>query len=287
MVDRSSEADEPELSTNPDERARVEAENSLRQFDAAMVELRKWLRTPGRRLRPSDISALQRVLMERLSEYAGVYRPAKIKIGGSRHTPPPAEEVQGLVEDLCEYVNEHWNGKTPVHLAAYVLWRVNWIHPFTDGNGRTARVVSYLVLSAKSGQELPGDLTIPEQISRNKQPYYAALEAADRELRKGKIDVSALEELLNAHLANQLYDFYQAISGDRREFGELPAEELVRILEQARNEGAEDRAAVYSRPAVSTPRVIWKWAEENRALVGLLTAVALFLLGWLIKALIG
>jgi len=80
MVDRSSEADEPELITNPDERARVEAENSLRQFDAAMVELRKWLRTPGRRLRPSDISALQRVLMERLSEYAGSIAQRKSRL---------------------------------------------------------------------------------------------------------------------------------------------------------------------------------------------------------------
>ena len=77
MPDRSSEADEPELIEDERERARVEAENSLRQFDVAITELRSWLRTPDRRLRPSDILSLHRVLMERLSEYAGVYRPAK------------------------------------------------------------------------------------------------------------------------------------------------------------------------------------------------------------------
>ncbi len=102
MVDRASEADEPDLISDPEERARVEAENSLRQFDAAVVLLKKWLQTPSRRLRPSDILSLHRVLMERLSEYAGIYRPAKIKIKGSRHRPPEADEVPGLMEDLCD-----------------------------------------------------------------------------------------------------------------------------------------------------------------------------------------
>ena len=77
MADRSSEADEPELIKDEQERARVEAENSLRQFDVAILELRNWLRTPGRRLRPSDITKLHRVLMERLSEYAGISSRSK------------------------------------------------------------------------------------------------------------------------------------------------------------------------------------------------------------------
>ena len=233
------------------------------------------------------LRAAPRVLMDRLSEYAGIYRPAKIKIRGSRHAPPPADEVQGLVEDLCEYVNQHWEDKTPVHLAAYVLWRINWIHPFSDGNGRTARIVSYLVLCANSGKELPGDLTIPEQISRNKQPYYAALEAADRELKKGKIDVSAIEELLNAHLANQLYDFYRTISGDRRELGELPVEELNQILEEARHEGAEDRQAVYARSPAPTRRGILKWIEEHQALTGAIATIAGGVIVWLLTKIAG
>ena len=30
--------------------------------------------------------------------------------------------------------NDNWDDSTPVHLASYVMWRLNWIHPFTDGN---------------------------------------------------------------------------------------------------------------------------------------------------------
>jgi hypothetical protein len=63
------------------------------------------------------------------------------------------------------------------------------------------------VLCAHSRNRLPGELTIPEQIACNKQPYYEALEAADRAYSKGTVDVTELEELLGGHLANQLYDF--------------------------------------------------------------------------------
>jgi len=45
---------------------------------------------------------------------------------------------------MCDHINENWAKLSPLHLAAYTLWRMNWIHPFVDGNGRTSRAVSYL-----------------------------------------------------------------------------------------------------------------------------------------------
>jgi Fic family protein len=282
MADRSSEADEPELITDPEERARVEAENSLAQFDAAMVELKKWLRTADRRLRPSEISTLHRVLMDRLSEYAGIYRPAKIKIKGSHHIPPPANEVAGLMEDLCDYLAKNWDSKTSTHLAAYVLWRINWIHPFSDGNGRTARVVSYLILCAHSGKELPGDLTIPEQIARNKKPYYKALEAADFELKKGQIELSELEKLLKSLLANQLYDFYQKASGDAASLDDVPKQELNEVLEEARREGIEDRKAVFAR-SESERWGLFSWFEKHPAITSVVGAILVVIVTWLLS----
>jgi hypothetical protein len=44
------------------------------------------------------------------------------------------------------------------------MWSMNWIHPFFGGNGRTARALSYLVLSVKLGFVRPGTKTIPELI---------------------------------------------------------------------------------------------------------------------------
>lgn len=203
--DRHSEALEAELISDPDEKARQEAKNGLRQFDSAVEQIEYWLHPERRfKLRPSAIMGLNRVALEGLTRYAGVYRPAGIAIGGSKHTPPEAYLVPQLVEDLCEYVNANWD-RAPIHLASYVMWRLNWIHPFVDGNGRTTRTVSFVVLCVRLGYRVPGSPTIPEQIARDKNPYYAALEAADEVLKnERKVDLRAMEALLERLLATQL-----------------------------------------------------------------------------------
>ncbi len=115
---------------------------------------------------------------------------------------------------MCGYVNDHWNNMSAVHLCAYVLWKLNWIHPFSDGNGRTARAIAYVVLSIKLDSLLPGAPTIPEQIAVDKAPYYTALEAADFVLKSGQIDVSKLENMLEGMLAKQLLNAAKEASGE-------------------------------------------------------------------------
>lgn len=220
--DRHSRAQSPELITDPDERAEREALNGLRQFDQTFELIDSWLRS-GRpfRLRVSVILQLHRVALDGISAFAGLPRPAGVEIAGSEHEPVGAHLVPELLEDLCDYVNDNWEAKSAVHLAAYVMWRLNWIHPFDDGNGRTARALSYLVLCVRTGAHLPGVNTIPEQISVNKEPYYKALEAAD-EVFKGdeKIDVSQLEEYMSGLLAKQLMGAYESATGTSADPGD-------------------------------------------------------------------
>ncbi len=148
-----------------------------------------------------------------ISAYAGNYRPGGVAIQGSKHEPVGAHLVPELVEEMCDYVNDHWIDSTPIHLAAYLMWRLNWIHPFADGNGRTSRIVSYVVLSIRAGAILPGTPTIPDQIVDNRAPYFEALDAADAAFREGTVNVSKMEALLAALLAKQLAGFYQAAGG--------------------------------------------------------------------------
>jgi len=213
-TDRHSKALEPELVEDPDEKAKVEAANGLRQYDQVYEMVREWT-SPERpfKLRLSMILGLQRTALEGLSLYAGNFRPGSVEIGKSKHTPPAAHLVPELVEDMCDYVSDEWSTKTPIHLSAYVMWRLNWIHPFADGNGRTSRAVSYLVLCVKSGNLLPGNKTIPEQITQSKQPYYDALEAADKAWTTGALDLSEMEDLLSAALATQLAEYHRTATG--------------------------------------------------------------------------
>lgn len=201
-----------ELIRDPKLQAEAESRNALRQFDQGVSIVRTFTGDDGRvfRLRPSLILGLHRAALDGLSSYAGNYRPGSVVIDGSAHNPPGAHRVPELVEDLCDYINEHWPIATPLHLAAYVMWRLNWIHPFADGNGRTSRIVSYLVLSIKLGYLIPGTNTIPDQITSNRDPYFEALDAADRGWEQGeRVDVSKMEDLLARMLAAQ---FLSAVS---------------------------------------------------------------------------
>ena len=118
---------------------------------------------------------------------------------------PRHEDVPGLVTEACNLVHERWE-EDPLFLAAYVLWRICWIHPFDDGNGRTARAVSYLVLSVRLGFELPGRLPIPARIKHAPIAYTRALEAADAAWSRRVLDVSLMQELLAFYIEAQLKD---------------------------------------------------------------------------------
>lgn len=205
--DRHSVAEQLELITDPKEKARREAENGVRQYNLAIEIIRDHVKNDERpfRLRSNIILRLHKEALNGIHALAGTYRNTSVKIGGSGHQPVDAFLVSEETEHLCRYVNDNWSTKSAVHLAAYVLWRLNWVHPFADGNGRTARTVSYVVLSVKLDGLLPGVPTIPDQIASDKKPYYDALEAADEAWRaKGLVDVSKLETMLEAMLAKQL-----------------------------------------------------------------------------------
>jgi Fic family protein len=217
-LERHSQALEAELVADPNEKAKVEARNGVRQFDA-VTELIEYFSDPERKfkLRPSQLLHLHRIALDGLSSYAGNWRPAGIEIRGSKHQPVGAHLVPEEIEHMCDYVNDNWEIRTPLHLSAYALWKLNWIHPFTDGNGRTARAFSYLLLCLRLGYRLPGKRTIPEQIARDKTPYYKALEAADKEWEAKKLDLSVLEKLLADLLALQLGSVHdQATGSDAR-----------------------------------------------------------------------
>jgi len=212
---RHSQANEAEIITDPVLCAQREAANALKQYEL-VAEMVQTFVDPERpfRFRPSHLQSLHRAALLGLSGYAGNWRPAGVRIGESKHQPPDAFQVPERIEELCDYVNENWH-RSALHLASYVMWKLNWIHPFTDGNGRTSRAASYLILCVRMGYLLPGRLTIPEQIEADKTPYYRALEAADLAWADGKIDVSKMKELLSAMLATQLVGVHgDSESGD-------------------------------------------------------------------------
>jgi Fic family protein len=133
---------------------------------------------------------------------AGEYRPCEVVVG--THSPPQHFRVPALMDDFVNMVNRQWEKEDPVVLATFVLWRLNHIHPFINGNGRTARAASYFVLCMKAGGWLKGDVILPELIRQNRAEHVEALRVVDQSYADGKLDLSALHEMIVRLLKQQI-----------------------------------------------------------------------------------
>jgi len=201
----------------------IEAGNGFEQRDYAASIVEQFV-VENRQVdfKPLLVRELQSIAVKDLVEDPGQFRTTAVRISKSKHMPPSHLDVPSLIDEMCSYVNDNWHEKTAYHLAAFVMWRQNWIHPFVDGNGRTSRELSYIVLSAKLRLELPGQPTIPEQIMADRTGYFGALESADKEnsnvfVRDGVVmkvvddeevecefELKEMENLLRGMLATQL-----------------------------------------------------------------------------------
>ena len=104
-------------------------------------------------------------------EKAGVYRDIQVYISGTDYLPPKPEDVPVLMKVFVKTLIEQWDNTHPVQLAAFMHRKLVDIHPFVDGNGRTARLLMNLVLINRGYQIV----SIPPILRRE---YIIALEAA-------------------------------------------------------------------------------------------------------------
>jgi Fic family protein len=201
--------DPNQLFDTPEQKADLESRNGLLQFDAVKAMVAESV--AGFKLTPDILLHLQYLAIHDIYTCAGKFRTGPVYLvrgdpDPSLHQPPPWQQVVSFVDNMCDYVNGNF-GKSAIHLTAYAMWRHNWIHPFYGGNGRVSRAVSYLILCSRLGYYLPGSPTVPQQIAdsaKNRDRYYRALQAADAADRNGRLDVSAMEELVSDCLAAQL-----------------------------------------------------------------------------------
>lgn len=104
-------------------------------------------------------------------DIAGRIRRHHVAISGSNFLPPSPVEIEPLLRDFFRWYARRKNREHPVELAALVHLKFVTIHPFTDGNGRIARLLMNFVLR-KHGYPM---LNIPYS---GRGRYYTALERA-------------------------------------------------------------------------------------------------------------
>ncbi len=121
----------------------------------------------------------------------GVFRSKQVFVGrrifnGTQfkeiveYMPPKAQDVSRLVKGLLDWLNSDKAKKiNPVILAGIAHYEVARIHPFIDGNGRTARLLSSLILY-KSGFDHRRFFALDDYYDKDRDSYYVALKTVQR-----------------------------------------------------------------------------------------------------------
>lgn len=145
--------------------------------------------TDGKRIAEKDILSIHRMLTEGTLENnsdCGRYRNRYVVVG-NRFTreivfkPPGNKDVPGLVKALVEWLNseevKEFDSVIEAGIAHYEFVR---IHPFIDGNGRTARVLATLILYLR-GFDTKQFFCLDDYYDSDRQAYYKALQSVDQE----------------------------------------------------------------------------------------------------------
>ena len=166
----------------------LEVENANRAYE----EARTW-----RASREEDLLTAHAILMKGLTEPAGAYRRTNVGIvQGARvaHVAPPARRVPGLMRTLLGWIE---STSTPALIRSCVAhYEMLFIHPFTDGNGRMARLWQHVLLL----EAAPILDAVPmESVIRDRQgSYYDVLGQCDRSGDRTAFVEFALEALRDA-----------------------------------------------------------------------------------------
>jgi len=183
----------------------VSSRNLGRQYGFLHTAFEVWRRGEDLKVDHRFICELNFYAVQFLSEAPGEYRQSNVVIENSKHNPPRWQEVQGFMADFLRQVTRRTGHNEPINTAAYVLWRLNWIHPFIQGNGRTARALCYFILCKELKMWIPGDPIIPERIRKSRPRYEGGLEHADKSHKDGgTADLSLIADYLSDLLTKQL-----------------------------------------------------------------------------------
>jgi len=127
----------------------------------------------GRELDEVAVLQLHELILNGIEDDAGRYRVSGVRIAGATFSPPPSKDVRPLMLELVSWLKENPEELTPIELAAVFHHRLVRIHPFSEGNGRTARLLMNAVLM-RYGYPFIVNVT-----SRERERYLRTLSEAD------------------------------------------------------------------------------------------------------------
>jgi Fic family protein len=201
------------------------------------------------------ISELHKIIVEDLplppygegDRSPGLYREKNVKIARSSHEPPDHSTISQYMDELFNFIEEKNSPKYDLLKVAIAHHRFVWIHPFSNGNGRTVRLFTYAML-VKLGfnVEIGGRILNPTAVfCSNRDQYYHYLGLADQGTSNGILswceyvlgglrdEIQKIDKLLNyGYLEKEILLPAISLSKERAYINDLEAQILRLVIEK-------------------------------------------------------
>lgn len=158
-------------------------EREIKGYYAALTQVEKWV-AQGNPLTEKMIQSLHAMVMGdgRNRVKPTPYRDGQNVIRDARtraivYMPPEAKDVKGLMQGMTAWLKHHSDLPCPL-VAGIAHYQFATIHPYYDGNGRTARLLTTFILH-QGGYDLKGLYSLEEYYARNLGAYYEAISVGD------------------------------------------------------------------------------------------------------------
>ena len=148
----------------------------------------------------------------------GVYRKGQTMVGN--YSPPDQTEVPGLVRTLLAWLRETSETPHPVAKAAIAHIQLLAIHPFWDGNGRTARALANLILQ-RSAFGFKKLLSVERHVSNHPQEYFRAVDQTLGTEFVPEYDATSWLEYFIFALRDHAYDLVTGLTDWHRQMEEI------------------------------------------------------------------
>jgi Fic family protein len=217
----------------------LEATNNAKAFD-----LLEDMANSNKKIDHIVIQKIHEIVTIGILERAGKYRTKNVRITGAIKTPPDWSKVIGLLDELINKINQ--SNMHPIETVAFFHHKFVEIHPFIDGNGRVARLLTNLYLITKG-------YPVIVLKTEDRRKYYKFLKSAD------KGDLSSFVNFI-AKAVDESITMYLSVFGGIDEL--LPLKELAKDTTYSQ-EYLSLRARQGFLDAVKMGRV---WYSSKRAL---------------------
>ncbi|MCV7111322.1 Fic family protein [Mycolicibacterium setense] len=240
-------------------------ERVLRRIDIQANNSREW------RVTPAWLRAQNREILEGIPDedhvIPGEYTTRPLLVGSVYRAAPP-EDVPYLVERLCDWINEmlvhvydpNLDADKRFFQAFYaaVLGHlyIAWIHPFGNGNGRTARALECAILAHSRLVPWVSSSLLSDHYNRTRSRYYAKLDAASR-----KRDIVGFIEYAAEGFVDQLRDQIALVQWQQRRVAWINYVHEV-FQDETQGETSKRRRALL----LSMPEDVWTPRSKLRRL---------------------